>query len=123
LSQMQRNIEQARTDSSQFFKLTLVFAAIGFTIVMGGVILLYTGQIGAGIVTLISSSVPDVTAALFFHKDRELRKTLRKYHSDMRKSQTLLNLLDIAETIEDTDERDKMKQQIIAVTLGVPKSR
>lgn len=119
LTQIQENIQQARKDSSQFFKLTLVFASLGFIIVMGGVILLYSGEISAGIVAAVSSSVPEVTAVLFFRKDKELRKTIEAYHGHMLASQKLMTMIDVAETIGNPAEQDKMKQQIIFSTLGI----
>jgi formylmethanofuran dehydrogenase subunit C len=119
LTQIEENIQQARKDSSQFFKLTLVFASLGFVIVMGGVILLYLGEMSAGIVAAVSSSVPEVTAALFFRKDQELRKTIEAYHGHMLSSQKLMTMIDVAETIRNAEEQDKMKRQIILSTLGV----
>jgi hypothetical protein len=117
LSQIQENIQQARADSSQFFKLTLVFASLGFVVVIAGVILLYLGQLGAGIVAAVSGSIPEVTAALFFRKDQELRKTIELYHAHMLTSQRLLTMIDVAETIQNPIEQDRMKQEIIMKTL------
>ena len=119
LTQIQENIQQARKDSSQFFRLTLVFASLGFIIVLGGVVLLYLGEISAGIVAAVSSSVPQITAVLFFQKDKELRNTLEEYHGHMLGSQKLMTMIDVAETIRNPAEQDKMKQQIIFSTLGI----
>jgi hypothetical protein len=119
LTQIQENMQQARKESSQFFKLTLLFASLGFLIVLGGVVLLYLGEISAGIVAAISGSIPEVTAALFFKKDQELRKTIEAYHGHMLSSQKLMTMIDVAETIRDSQEKDKMKQQIILKTLGI----
>lgn len=119
LNQLERNIEQARRESGQFFKLTLVFSSIGFLIVLAGVVLLFVGQVTAGIVTSVSSLVPEVTAVLFFNKDKELRKTIEAYHQHMLDSQQILTMIDVAETIKDHSERDGMKQQIIFKVLGM----
>lgn len=122
LTQIQSNIESARKDSSQFFRLTLVFASLGFLIVMAGVILLCLNQTTAGVVAAISGSIPEVTAALFFKKDQELRKTIDEYHVHMLKSQQLLTMIDVAETINNSTEKDKLKQEIIFSTLGITRS-
>jgi hypothetical protein len=118
LTQITENIEQARRESSQFFKLTLVFASLGFIIVAAGVILLYFGQIAAGTVAAISGAIPELTAALFFRKDQELRRTIELYHNHMLSSQRLLTMIDVAETMQNAEEQDKIKQQIILATLG-----
>jgi len=66
LTQRENNIKQARKESNQFFKLMLIFSGIGFLVMLGGVALLLVGQTSAGIVTAISSIIPEVTATLFF---------------------------------------------------------
>jgi hypothetical protein len=119
LTQIQSNIEHARADSSQFFRLTLIFASLGFIIVMFGVALLYINQISAGIAAAVSGSIPEVTAAIFFKKDQELRKTIDEYHIHMLQSQKLLTMIDVAETIRNPTDQDKMKQEIIFSTLGI----
>jgi hypothetical protein len=118
LKQLEKNIEQARKESSQFFRLTLIFASVGFLVVIIGIILLFSEQVTAGIVSTASSIIPEVTAFLFFTKDKELRKTISAYHQHMLNSQQLLTMVDVAETIIDTAEKDRIKQQIIAKVLG-----
>ena len=118
LKQLEKNIEQARKESSQFFRLTLIFASVGFLVVIIGIILLFSDQVTAGIVSTASSIIPEVTAFLFFTKDKELRKTISAYHQHMLNSQQLLTMVDVAETIIDTAEKDRIKQQIIAKVLG-----
>jgi hypothetical protein len=119
LHQLERNIEQARKESSQFFKLTLMFSSIGFAIVLSGVGLLLANQVTAGIVASASSIIPEITAILFFKKDQELRKTIGAYHRYMLDSQQMLTMIDVAETIKNPDERDRMKQQIILRVLDI----
>ena len=119
LNQLERNIEQARTESSQFFKLTLVFASLGFLVVLCGVCLLLFGQVTAGIVASVASVIPEVTAALFFKKDKELRKTIEAYHQHMLESQRILTMVDVASTMMNGTDRDHMKQEIILKVLNI----
>jgi len=119
LSQLESNIKQARTESNQFFKLTLLFSGLGFLVILGGVIFLLLGQTTAGIVTTVASLIPEVTAGLFYSKDRELRKTVQAYHQHMLESQKLLTMIDVSETIIDQVERDRMKQEIIFKVLAI----
>lgn len=119
LKQLERNIDQARRESNQFFKLTLIFSALGFTIVLIAVLLLLMNQVTAGVVTLISSTIPEVTALLFFAKDRELRKNLESYHKHTLDSQQILTMIDVAETFKDPVGRDEMKRNIIFKVLSI----
>ena len=66
LKQLEKNIEQARIESSQFFRLTLIFASVGFLVILVGILLLFAEQVTAGIVSTASSIIPEVTAFLFF---------------------------------------------------------
>jgi hypothetical protein len=119
LRQLQSNMEQARRESSQFFRLTLVFSSLGFLMVLGGVALLLLNEVTVGVVTSSASIIPEVTAALFFKKDKEMRKTIEAYHQHMMDSQQVLTMIDVAETIRDHAGRDTMKQRIIFKVLDI----
>lgn len=119
LSQLEHNIIQVRKDSGQFFKLTLIFASLGFLIVLAGVGLLLAGQVAAGVVSSISSIIPEVTAILFFRKDKELRATIERYHQYILDSQRILTMIDIAETVKSERERDSLKRVIIYKVLEI----
>ena len=119
LDQLERNIEQAREESAQFFRLTLVFSGIGVSVVLLGVVLLFLGQVTAGVVASVASLIPDVTAALFFKKDKELRQTIEAYHNHMLESQRVLTMVDIAATIGSELDRDRIKGEIIFKMLGI----
>lgn len=122
LGQLEQNIDKSRSESGQFFKLTLIFASLGFLIVLAGVGLLLAGQVTAGIVSSIAGIVPEVTAALFFQKDKELRATIDRYHQHIIDSQRLLTMIDVAETMRDEKERDHMKKEIIFKALEIGNS-
>jgi hypothetical protein len=79
----------------------------------------FVGQVSAGIVASASSIIPEATAALFFTKDKELRKTVEEYHRYILESQQVLTMIDVAETIKDDPERDKMKREIIYKALNI----
>lgn len=119
LAQLEQNIDQSRKESGQFFKLTLVFASLGFLVVIAGVALLLAGQVTAGVVSSIASLIPEVTAVLFFKKDKELRATIERYHQQVLDSQRILTMVDVAETVKDGEEQDALKREIIYRALGI----
>jgi hypothetical protein len=122
LDNLQENTAQARSDSSQFFRLSLIFASLGFLVVLAGVALLLAGQVTAGVVSSIASTIPEVTAVLFFRKDRELRCVIERYHQHVLDSQRLLTMIDVAETVKASGERDSLKREIILKALGIEAS-
>jgi len=119
LNEISRKLEQ---NLGSFFKFTLVFAGLGFIVVIAGLALLLVGQITAGIISTIGSLIPDVIAAMFFSKDKELRGTIERYHQHVLDSQRLLTMIDVAETVRNGEERDSLKRQIIFKALGISDS-
>jgi hypothetical protein len=122
LEQLQGNIVQARNDSRQFFTVMLIFAGVGSSVVIVGVWLLYQGLLTQGAVAAAAGLIPQVAAAVFFAKDKELRKTIQDYHQNLITSQQVLTLIDVAETIEGINMRDITKQEIISTVLKVTRS-
>jgi hypothetical protein len=119
LDQFQLNITQARNESRQFFKLTMIFTAVAFLTIIAGVGLCLAHLIAAGVVSIIASIIPGATAALFFKKDKELRGTIEGYHQQILESQNLHTMIDVAETVMDEKERDSLKRAIIYKALGI----
>ena len=119
LQQLKENVEQAREQSKQFFKLTIGFASAGFLVVLGAVLLLLAGQVSGGIVASVASLIPEATAALFFRKDSELRKTIESYNQHILSSQQTLTMIDLSETIKNASERDRIKRDIILRVLDI----
>jgi len=119
LDQVKENLTKARAESGHFFTLTLVFAGLGFLVVMVAVCLLLAGNITAGVVSTIAGLIPEVTAALFFAKDRELRGIIDKYHQHLIEHQRILTMIDVAETVTGGPQRDELKKAIITKVLGI----
>jgi hypothetical protein len=119
LGQLQLNIEQARRESSQFFRTTLIFSGAAFFIVLFGVGLMLANLVTVGIVTTAASIIPQAGALLLFNKDRDLRRTIEAYHGHILESQRVLRMIDLAETIGEEAAKDSMKQQIILNVLKV----
>jgi hypothetical protein len=118
VDQLQQNMDQARSESGQFFRVTLIFAGIGAAIIIGGVCLMVAGLATAGLVTTATSLIPQATALLLFNKDKELRKTIEAYHGQILESQKVLTMIDLAETMNN-ESRDTIKEQIVLAVLKV----
>jgi hypothetical protein len=88
-------------------------------VVLAAIALFILGYTTAGIVSTVASLIPEVTAALFFAKDKELRGTIERYHQHVLDSQRLHTMIDVAETVKNGEERDSLKRQIIFKALGI----
>jgi hypothetical protein len=119
LGQLQLNMEQARRESSQFFRTTMIFSGIAFVIILGGISLMLANLVTIGIVTTAASIIPEAGALLLFNKDKELRKTIETYHGYILESQRVLTMIDLAETMVDSVAKDSVKEQIVFAVLKV----
>ncbi|MCW5205869.1 hypothetical protein VU08_02905, partial [Desulfobulbus sp. F5] len=50
---------------------------------------------------------------------RELRSLIEKYHHHLMESQRILTMIDVAETVQNKEERDSIKREIICKALGI----
>jgi hypothetical protein len=121
MKQFEENISQARKESNQFFRLTLICVAAGFIVLLVSITFLFFEKVAIGVVSAASSIIPEVTAALFFGKDKELRKAIERHDQHVFNSQNLLTMIDVAETVQNPKERDLIKQEIIHKVLAIDK--
>ncbi|MEJ2230288.1 MAG: hypothetical protein P8X46_03805 [Nitrospirales bacterium] len=119
LSQLELNKEKATNESNDFFWSNILFASLGFLVMLTGMGLLLVNLIAAGIVVTAIAVIPFVTAALFFRKDKELRVTIERHHRHILDSQRLLTMIDFAETVQDQKAQDNLKKEIIWRALGI----
>lgn len=119
LGQLQLNMEQARRESSQFFRTTMIFSGFAFAIILSGIGLMLGNLVTVGIVTTAASIIPQAGALLLFNKDKELRKTIETYHGHILESQRILTMIDLSETIHEAEAKDSVKEQIVFAVLKV----
>ena len=65
LNELQLNMEKARRELSQFFRLTMIFLAISFVIIVGGVGLMLAGLVTIGMVTTAASIIPEAAPSCY----------------------------------------------------------
>ena len=112
-------MEQARKESSQFFRTTLIFSGIAFAIILVGVGRMLANFVTVGVVTIAASIIPEAGALLLFNKNKELRRTIEKYHGHILDSQKVLTMIDLDETIGQI----AAKERIILAVLKVSPDR
>jgi hypothetical protein len=119
LHQLQRNMDKARSESSRFSWVSMVFCAMASSIMLGGIGLMWAGLVKVGFITTAASIIPSLGAHLVFSEGKELRKTMETYHSHIMESQRVLTMIDLAETIGDVAVKDSVKEQIVRAVLVV----
>lgn len=116
---IEENIIKARSDSSRFFKLTLIAVSAGFLLITIGIILLFSQTTNKGIITTASGILIEIVGSLFFTKDKDLRSDIEMYHRYLQQTKRISTMTELAETIHDPKAKDEVKKLIISKTLGM----
>lgn len=65
VEQLRISYEQTREQAKGWYRFSLIAAALGFVLIVSGAIVAISGLTTAGIITALSSIIPNVAAALF----------------------------------------------------------
>lgn len=115
--------EQTRLQSQSWFKFSLIAAVVGFITFVTGVFFLLSGQSASGIITLLSSVIPSVAAAMFFTQSKAANNRVDKIRAKLGETQELHTAVKIANTIVDLKAQDKLKSEIVKKILHTEKNR
>lgn len=118
LEQIEKILNQTREQSKYFFKLTMISAAVGFVIILIGILLIFLKVIQIGVVSSISGIIPEALALIFFKKDKELRKIIKYNNEKLHELQRIQILLDYALTEKDEKTRRELKKEIIKQAIN-----
>lgn len=113
----QINKEQAKSS----FRLSIATITAGFATVVAGIFLLYA--FGTTIISLSSISGASGillnfigAACLYYH--RECVKRLNDFHDKLIRTQRIMLAATISEQIEDSQHRDRVREQIVAAIIN-----
>jgi hypothetical protein len=120
LNQLEMGYKQAREQSQGWFRYSLVAAGLGFLLIAIGVVAAVLGQTTAGIITAVSSIVPNAAAALFFVQSRSANDRTDAIQTKLTEARELQSAVEVVNTIEDTITRNKLKSEIVRKVLRAP---
>lgn len=121
LNQLELSYRQTREQSQWWFRASLIAAGIGFTLIGIGVTTVFFGQATAGIITSISSLIPNAAAALFFVQSKSANERVDSIESKLSDAREIYAAVEIIETIDDSKSRDKLKAEIVRKALRLEK--
>lgn len=119
LRQLERNYEQARNQASNWSRISLIAAGIGFLMVLVGIVQLLLGNTTVGIVTSVSGIVPEIAAALFFNQVKGANARVDAYHRNLIQAEAVHRAIELCETVEDNQAKERLKETIIKQVLGI----
>ena len=120
---LKRDHDQLRQLAQSWNRVSIVFAAIGFTLILLAVTVLILGETIPGLVTVGASVVTKSVAALFFVQARRADHRLDILTERRAESAEMFGLVAIVETIEEPDERTKLKIEIVRRVLTMSENR
>jgi hypothetical protein len=121
LGQLELNYKQTREQAQSWTRISLIAAGTGFVLIGIGVVVAIFGFTTAGIITAISSIIPNAIAALFFMQSRKADARVDAITSNLTEARAIQTAFEYANTIDDPKSRDKMKAEIVRRTLLLDK--
>lgn len=100
---------QILTQSKISFWFSLIFASIGFGVIIVAVFLSSTASTGATIVQFVAGVVIDAVAALFFVQSRNAQKSMGEFFDKLRRDRQHLEARKLCDAVENRDARDSLR--------------
>ena len=118
-SQLEISYKQTREQSYMWFRSSLIAAGVGFLLVIAGVIAIVFGQVTEGMLSTISSIVPNTIAALFFLQLRASNERVDAILRKLNEAREIETAVEIANSVETKRERDRLKSEIVRKVIGL----
>jgi len=121
LNQLELSYKQTREQAQGWFRFSLIAAGIGFVLIGIGVVAVILGQITAGLITAISSVIPNAAAALFFVQSKAANERVDSIQMRLTDAREIQSAVEIVNTFDDPKTRDKLKAEIVRKVLRLEK--
>lgn len=118
LGQLEKIYVQAREQAQGWFRFSLIAAGVGFVLIGIGVVAVVFGQLTTGLITSLSSAIPNVVAALFFLQSKAANERVDAIQTKLTEAREVQTAVQIADSIETKRERDRLKAEIARKVIG-----
>lgn len=113
---------QVLSQSKISFWFSLIFASIGFTVILLGAFTFVQNNIGSSVVTMISGVIIDSISALFFVQSKSAQKSMSEFFEKLRLDRGISDSKEICETISDPATKDAIKVRLALHLAGISES-
>jgi hypothetical protein len=117
--QLELSYHQTREQAKGWFRFSLIAAVVGFVLIGAGVIAVMLGQMTAGLITTISSVIPNAAAALFFVQSKNANERVDVIQGRLTEAREIQTAVEIVNTIDDGKSRDRLKAEIVRKALRI----
>jgi hypothetical protein len=110
--------KQTLFQSQTSFWFSLIFASIGFLLIILASILHVTNSLDKTVITIVSGVVIEAISALFFVQSNNAKKAVTNFFEKLRKDKQIQDAIKISESIEDKTIKDKLKVKLSLSLIG-----
>ena len=114
--------KQTLLQSQISFWFSLIFASLGFLLIILASVFHATNSLDKTIISIISGVVIDAISALFFVQSNNAKKAVTTFFEKLRKDKQIHDAIKICESIEDIKIKDKLKVNLSLSLVGLANS-
>jgi len=120
--QLAQYYAQVLAQSRTSFWFSLVFASLGFMVILIGVFLYSGSNVGATVVQFLAGIVMDAVASLFFVQSRNAQKSMGEFFDKLRRDRMQLESRAMCDSVHNPDAKDALKIQLALYYAGLEHS-
>lgn len=110
--QLENIYAETREQAQGWFRFSLIAAGAGLILVGAGLVVVLLGQQTIGLITALSSVIPNLIAGLFFLQSKAANERVDAIQEKLSENRQLQTAIDVTNTINDKKARDKLKAEI-----------
>jgi len=118
--QLAKYYAQVLAQSKTSFWFSLIFASIGFSVIVFAVFSYNNVNVGTSAVQLIAGVVIDAVAALFFVQSKNAQKSMGEFFDKLRKDRQQVESRTLCDSISDKKAQDALRVQLSLYYAGIP---
>jgi hypothetical protein len=117
-SQLTHLYEESYSQAKLWSRLSMGAALVGFLIVIIGVLAAFQGYIAVGLITTISSIIPEASAALFFLQAKDANKSVETIRLKLLDKEEIHRAIELVLTTSD-ETQNRLKEVVITRILDL----
>lgn len=117
--QLARYYGQVLAQSKMSFWFSLVFASLGFMVIIAAALLYSADRQGATVASFLAGVVIDAVAGLFFVQSKDAQRSMAEFFDKLRKDRQQSDSRVLCDGIEDPTLKDALRVQLALYYAGV----
>lgn len=120
--QLAQYYAQVLAQSKTSFWFSLIFASMGFLVIIIAVFLYSSNNTGATVAQLIAGVIMDAVASLFFVQSKNAQKSMGEFFDKLRRDRMQVESRTLCESLQNPNAKDALRIQLSLYYAGIEKS-